>query len=143
MRIDAFWDTSALVPLCTGQAATPRAAAHYKNYGIAVWWATPVEIAAGLARLLRTRQVTAIGLMKAQKAAQRLADEWRVIRPNESIRTRAIDVVGRFDLRAADSLQLAAALEWCEDQPQGQVLLSADLKLREAALAAGFDAKTV
>ena len=47
----------------------------------------------------------------------------------------------RFDLRAADSFQLAAALEWCEDAPQGRVFLTADQKLGEAALLSGFDAK--
>jgi hypothetical protein len=29
------------------------------------------------------------------------------------------------------ALQLAAALEWCEDIPQGRVFLAADQKLRE------------
>jgi hypothetical protein len=49
--------------------------------------------------------------------------------------------VDRFDLRAADSFQLAAVLEWCEDAPQGRVFLTADQTLREAALLSGFDAK--
>jgi predicted nucleic acid-binding protein len=102
-----------------------------------------VEIAAALARLGRMKQVTATGLLKARQAAVRLADQWAVIRANDSIRARAIDVVARYDLRAADSLQLAAALDWCEDQPQGRVFLSADHKLRQTALALGFDAKTV
>lgn len=143
MGLDAFWDTSALVPLCTIQAATPRAVAHHANYGITIWWATPVEIAAALARLVRTREITSHGLIKAQKAALRLADGWSFIPPSDAVRTRAFDLVHKHDLRAADSLQLAAALEWCENQPQGRVFLSADRRLRQAALAAGFDAKTV
>jgi hypothetical protein len=49
--------------------------------------------------------------------------------------------VERYDLRAADSFQLAAALEWCENAPQGRVFLTTDQKLREAALLNGFDAK--
>ena len=44
------------------------------------------------------------------------------------------------DLRAADSFQLAAALEWCEDDPQGRIFLTADRRLREAAWSSGFDA---
>jgi hypothetical protein len=51
--------------------------------------------------------------------------------------------VDRYDLRAADSLQLAAALEWCEDAPQGRIFLTTDRKLREAALLSGFDAKQI
>ena len=42
-----------------------------------------------------------------------------------------------------DSLQLAAALSWCEDVPQGRVFLTADQKLREAALLSGLDAMEI
>ena len=143
MAVDAFWDTSALVPLCTIQGATPRAVAHHANYDIVVWWATPVEIAAALARLVRTKHITPSGLAKAQNAASKLAAQCTVVLPTDDIKIRAFDVIARHDLRAADSLQLAAALKWCNDQPDGHVFLSADHRLRHAALAAGFDAKTV
>jgi predicted nucleic acid-binding protein len=53
----------------------------------------------------------------------------------------AAQLVERFDLRAADSLQLAAAFEWCEGVSQSRVFLTADQKLREAALLSGFDAR--
>jgi hypothetical protein len=33
------------------------------------------------------------------------------------LRSKAVQLVERYDLRAADSLQLAAALAWCEDAP--------------------------
>lgn len=143
MAHDAFWDTSALVPLCTTQLATPRAVAHHKNYGIVVWWATPVEIAAAFARLVRMKDITATGLKKAQEAADKLVAEWIVVVPSESIRRRAVDTTGTYDLRAAGALQLSAALEWCDDQPLGKTFLTADQRLRDAALRAGFDAKTV
>ncbi len=143
MAADAFWDTSALVPLCISQAATPRAVAHRKNYGSAVWWATPVEIAAAFARLVRMKDINTAGLKKAQEAAEKLALEWIVIVPSESIRKRAVEATAKYDLRAADALQLAAALEWCDDQPLGKTFLTADQRLRDAALRAGFDAKTV
>ena len=42
------------------------------------------------------------------------------------LRSKAIQLVERYDLRAADSLQLAAALAWCEDAPRGRVFLTAD-----------------
>jgi hypothetical protein len=51
--------------------------------------------------------------------------------------------VDRYDLRAADALQLAAALNWCEDAPQGRVFLAVDQKLREAAVLSGFDGKVI
>jgi hypothetical protein len=41
-------------------------------------------------------------------------------------------------LRAADAMQLAAALEWCEGKPKGNVFLTFDKRLSEAAGLAGF-----
>ena len=79
--------------------------------------------------------------IKARKLARRLADSWFVIQPSDALRAKSIQLVERYDLRAADSFQLAAALEWCEDAPQGRVFLTTDQKLREAALLSGFDAE--
>ena len=141
MRIPAFWDSSALVPLCVRQGITPRAIALYKIHDAAVWWAAPVEIASALARLVRMKQLDSDDWIKARKLAKRLADSWSVIQPSDALRAKSIQLVERYDLRAADSFQLAAALEWCEDAPQGRVFLTTDQKLREAALLSGFDAK--
>jgi uncharacterized protein len=141
MRTLAFWDTSALVPLCVRQSITPRAVALYKIHDAVVWWATPVEIASAVARLLRMQQLDSSDGTKARKLAKRLASSWFVIQPSDALRARSIELVERYDLRAADSLQLAAALEWCEEVPEGHVFLAIDQKLREAALLSGFDAQ--
>jgi predicted nucleic acid-binding protein len=141
VRILAFWDTSALVPLCIHQGLTSRAGALYKNYGVVVWWATPVEIASALARLLRMHYIDSGDCGKARALAKVLADSWSVIQPSDKLRATATEILDRFDLRAADCLQLAAALQWCEDTPHGRVFLTADQKLREAALRSGFDAE--
>jgi len=63
-----------------------------------------------------------------------------VIQPSDASCTEAAQLVNRYDLRAADALQLAAALVWCQHVPTGRVLLTADEKLRDAALLCGFDA---
>jgi len=67
-----------------------------------------------------------------------LADSWSLIEPSNILRSKAVQLVERYDLRAADSVQLAAALAWCEDAPQGRVFLAVDQKLREAARLTGF-----
>ena len=140
-RALAFWDARALVALCVRQAITPRAVTLYKNYEAVVWWTTSVEIAGALARLLRMKHLDPSGWIKARRLARRLADSWFVIQPSDALRTRAAQLVDGYDLRAADSFQLAAALQWCEDMPQGRVFLTADQKLKEAALLTGFDVK--
>jgi uncharacterized protein len=137
----AFWDASALVPLCVGQSTTPRAIALYKTYEAVVWWATPVEIASALARLGRMKQLDSSDSARARQLAAALADAWFVIQPSEGLRAKATQLVDRHDLRAADALQLAAALEWCQDAPQSRVFLTADQKLREAAILTGFDGR--
>jgi predicted nucleic acid-binding protein len=78
---------------------------------------------------------------KASKLAKKLSDSWSMIQPSDALRAMSMQLVDRYDLRAADSFQLAASLEWCEYAPQNLVLLTADQRLRDAALLAGFDAK--
>ena len=141
MRIPAFWDTSALVPLCVRQGITPRAIALYKLHDAVVWWAAPVEIASALARLVRMKQLGSSDWTRARRLAKRLADSWSMIQPSDALRARSAQLVDRYDLRAADSFQLAAALECCEDAPHGRVFLTADRRLREAACSSGFEAK--
>jgi len=140
-RVPAFWDTSAVVPLCVQQSMTPNAIALYKLHSVVVWWTTPVEIASALARLVRMKQINPADCAKARKLANVLSDSWSVIQPSDRLRTKALQLVDRYDLRAADSLQLAAALEWCEGAPQGRGFLTADERLRQAALLSGFDAE--
>jgi predicted nucleic acid-binding protein len=139
-RTAAFWDTSALVPLCVRQSATARAISLYKALDVIVWWATPVEIASALSRLVRLSQISPSDSAKARRLSELLARSWSVIQPSEILRTQALQLVDRYGLRAADSLQLSAALEWCEGTPRGRTFLTADGRLRDAALLAGFDA---
>ena len=49
----AFWDTSALVPLCVQQQPSTAVRALLEQYEIAVWWATSVETHASGARRCR------------------------------------------------------------------------------------------
>jgi predicted nucleic acid-binding protein len=122
------------------QSITPGAVSLYKTHDLVVWWSTPVEIASALSRLLRMKQIDGSECAKARKLARVIADFWSVIQPSSALRSKAVQLVERYDLRAADSLQLAAALEWCEDVPQGRVFLTADERLRQSALLSGFDA---
>jgi predicted nucleic acid-binding protein len=139
----AFWDTSALVPLCAHQGITPRVVALYRSYGVVVWWATAVEIASALRRLVRLKQLTPDDWTVSRRLAADLAESWRVVQPSNSLRAGAARLVDRYDLKAADALQLGAALEWCENLPQGRVFLAADQRLREAAVLSGFDGKQI
>ena len=138
LRPVAFWDASVLVPLCVSQTPTLRALLFEGKYQMAVWWATHVEVASAMVRLLRRQEITAIVYAEAKLQAEGLANIWRVIAPSAEVSCNARALLELYPLRAADALQLAAALAWCEGKPQGNVFLTFDLRLREAAGQAGF-----
>ena len=142
-RTSAFWDASALVPLCVRQGITPSVEILYESYRVVIWWATPVEIASALARLVRTKEISTTDCAKARQVLVALADEWSVIQPSNALRDHAMRLVDRYDLKAADAMQLAAAFDWCDKVPLGEVFLTADQKLREAAVLCGFDGKLI
>jgi predicted nucleic acid-binding protein len=134
----AFWDSSALVPLCVEQDATPEAEALAEKYKMMVWWAAPVEIRSALARLLRMGQISSKGHIEAQLALEGLRAAWREVAPGPALREQAERLIERFSIRAADALQLAAALAWRLGRPQGRVFISGDLQLLDAARELGF-----
>jgi hypothetical protein len=88
-------------------------------------------------------QLDSISSARSRQLAGDLANAWSVIQPSDALRARATWLVDRHDLRAADAFQLAAALVWCEGAPRGEVFLAADVRLREAAVLNGFDAKPI
>jgi predicted nucleic acid-binding protein len=137
----AFWDSSAIVPLCVRQSVTATAIRLYKTHSVVVWWATPVEITGALARLLRIKAIEIADWNKAKALARKVALSWSVVQPSEKLLLRAVQLVDVYDLRAADAFQLAAALEWCEGEPCGRMFLAADRRLRDSALLCGFDAQ--
>src|SRR5258708_32975920 len=101
----AFWDASALVPLCVGQSSTPHAIALYKQYEAVVWWATPVEIASAFARLVGMQLLDASDCPKARRLAAGLADAWFVLQQWDSLRAKAARLAQPYDLRAAAALK--------------------------------------
>jgi predicted nucleic acid-binding protein len=89
-------------------------------------------------RLFRRREISPLDYAQALQHLEGLANLWDVIMPSEKVAREARALLERYPLRAADALQLAAALEWCEGKPKGKVFLSFDKRLREAAGLAGF-----
>ena len=61
-----------------------------------------------------------------------------MIAPTVALRERAGRLLRRHPLRAADALQLAAALAWTEHAPGGERFVCLDDRLRVAATREGF-----
>lgn len=127
------------MPLCASQSGTAQSKLWLATYKVVIWWATPVEIASALARLLRIQQLDSQQWSQSVRLARGLANIWSVVEASDNVRRNAVELIQRYDLHAADSLQMAAALQWCEGVPQGRVFLTADGRLRDAARLVGFD----
>jgi predicted nucleic acid-binding protein len=139
----AFWDTSALVPLCVQQQPSPAVLQLLAQHEIAVWWATPVEMRSAFERLLRMDQLTVQEHAAAGARLERLRRGWRELQPSEALRARAETFLLSYPLRSADALQLAAAWTWCSGHPQDYVFISGDAQLVDATRQVGFQIVSV
>jgi predicted nucleic acid-binding protein len=132
-----FWDASALVPLCLAQ---PRSEVMrsllQEDPDIVVWWGSVVECWSAFARAVREGRISLQVELQARAELEALREAWDEIQPVEDVR----DVAGRLlrihALRAADALQLAAAIVWAGGRQTGFVCL--DDRLREVARLEGF-----
>ena len=134
-----FWDTSALLPLLVDEPARERLLALYQeDPQIVAWWSAPVEIASAIARRERERVISADDADAVLKAAKRLAGAWHEVIPNDAIRRTAERLLRVHALRAADSLQLAAALIAANHDPATLEMVCFDSRLAAAARREGF-----
>lgn len=135
-----FWDTSALVPLVLLESTTDRLEGILgEDPAVAVWWGTAVELESAIARSHREGRLDSKARRAAIEGIREIYDRALEIQASEALRNRAQRLVRSHPLRAADALQLAAALTWCEDQPAGNDLVSLDHRLREATAVEGFN----
>jgi predicted nucleic acid-binding protein len=133
-----FWDSSALVPLCLTQPATAQARELLtQDRELVVWWGSPVECASAISRLRRDGYMTSLEETAARAILSVLRASWFEMQPVDSVREQALRLLRVHPLRAADSLQLAAALEWAGSPPSG-AFVTFDDRLREAAQREGF-----
>ena len=138
VRTTAFWDASALVPICMQQTASAQARANLRKYTPIVWWGTAVEIHSAISRAHRHGALNDAAKQGALTRLNLLAQGWKEITPSDALRSLAEDLLDQHSLRAADSLQLAAALRWCHQRPARKTFLCGDKKLNDAAALVGF-----
>ena len=126
-----FWDSSAVVPLLVGEAGTVARESQLRADPVMlVWWGTAVECASALQRLVRE------GALKVR--LRHLEDHWVEVEPTAAVRRQAERLLRLHPLRAADALQLAAALVACHHEPSTLAFHTADTRLADAARREGF-----
>ena len=134
-----FWDASAIIPLLADEPTRERLLELLEaDPQILAWWGTPVEIASALARRESEKLLTADEVEAALESARQLAESWHEIVPSASVRRTAERLLRVHTLRAADSLQLAAALIAANHDPVTLEIVCLDARLATAARREGF-----
>ena len=115
-----FWDTSAFVPLLLQQEATAEVGGLLsQDAEIVTWWGAPIECMSAVARLRREDRLTLDEEEQVLELLHTLRRSWLEILPSEEVRDRAIRLLRVHGLKAADSLQLSAALLWAGSRDWG------------------------
>lgn len=136
----AFWDASAVVPLCVHQDTSTRARQILRKHpDLAVWWATLAETRSAFARAVRNGRADASEHARALRRLAGLSKAWREVDPDNAIRERALQLLDDHPLRTGDAFQLAAALAWCKENPRRRNFVCFDDRLADVAEKVGFN----
>jgi predicted nucleic acid-binding protein len=122
------------LPLLLAEPFSARAAALLEeDSGLVIWWGTPLECWSGIHRRVRDGSLAVSELASLARQLSTLVELAVEIEPGLPLRERAADLLAVHPLRAADALQLAAALIAEENLGAGFEFVSLDQRLREAA----------
>ena len=91
-----------------------------------------------LVRRERDQSIDAASTRKALDQLRKLGDEWHEVLPTRVLRNAAERLLRVHVLRAADAVQLAAALTAAADDPSTLEFFCLDQRLKDAAEREGF-----
>lgn len=135
-----FWDSSAIVPLLVHEPSfQDLRQLLLSDAEITVWWGTAVECTSALARREREGLLVIELANPAYSRLRELSTTWAEMLPSNPIRITAQRLLRTHPLRAADSLQLAAAIVAAEGDPPSLQVVTLDHQLAEAARREGFE----
>lgn len=118
-------------------------ALHLQDPEIITWWGTRTECVSAFNRKVRDGNITPLGLAWAYVLLHQLHNSWTEVQAIEDVRELADRLLETHPLSAADAFQLAAAMIWCDQLPQGREFVSLDARLWIAARAEGFTTLSV
>ena len=134
-----YWDASAILPLLTQEETTERRRGQLEeDPRIITWWGSRVECASALSRLFREGDLEIEVFEQLLSVLDTLASGWVEIQPTQRLRQRAMRLLRLHPLRAADALQLAAAMIGAGEDPPTLPFVSGDPRLNDAARNEGF-----
>jgi predicted nucleic acid-binding protein len=134
-----FWDASALVPLTVTETwSEPMEDLAREDDALVVWWGSRVECASAIRRREREGGLQPDEARQALDLLTVLGDSWAEVTPTDPVRVAAERALAVHPLRAADAIQLAAAIIWKDRAAGPHDLVCLDERLRDAASREGF-----
>ncbi len=134
-----FWDTSAILPVLVEEPASGAVARELGFDRLVVaWWGTRLECLSAIARRERDGSLEQRAVGTAVARLDEIAAAWTEVEPTDRIRATASRLLRTHPLRAADSLQLAAAITAADDAPSELPFVTLDTRLAVAAEREGF-----
>ena len=110
---------------------------------MAVWWGASIEYVSAITRRERDGSLTADEVTQSLDLLRALSEVWHEVQASQQIKVLAHRLLRVHPLRAADSLQLAAALMACEADPLSLDFVCFDQQLNQSALREGFTVLTL
>lgn len=134
-----FWDASAILPLVVqeGRSGDIQALARTDS-DMVIWWGTPVECASAVERRVREGSLDQVTAAQVAADLNRLFGSCNEVIPTDQVRGLAVQLLARRSLKAADALQLAAALTWSTSSGSRQEFVTLDVQLGSAAAGEGL-----
>jgi uncharacterized protein len=134
-----FWDASSIVHLLVTQPASAAVTAAFERDPLIVaWWGTEVECTSAISRLEREGRLAAPDAAVAYRRLELHATSWQEVAPSERLKKTAQRLLRVHPLRAADALQLAAAIVAADGEPGTLPFVTLDERLARAAEREGF-----
>ena len=134
-----FWDSSAIVPLVVPETESGKCSrALSEDPELVVWALTPVEVLSAVHRKHRDRTLEEDIVTSALERLDALRTAWNEVGDLELVRARAERLLAVHAIRAAEAMQLAAALLASNEQPKQIGFVGLDERLNGAASREGF-----
>jgi uncharacterized protein len=129
-----YWDASALVPLVVAEAGSGRVRDLLREDAHIVTWAwTWVEMTSAVERRARSGELSRASRRTVLARFAELAATWDEVVDVLPVRKRALGLLARHPLRAADAAQLGAALVVAEEGAHTLDFVCLDERLLDAA----------
>ena len=139
-----FWDSSAIVALLVREPTSSWAQRLWREDPSGLVWAlSQVEVHSALRRRHREKRLSVQAFAAARRRALNTFSRLAHVVAVEQVADRALRVLDLHSLRAADALQLAAALVASQERPRVLPFVTLDSRLGEAAAREGFPLLTV